>query len=147
MDYGCQISAWVEGISTSLTKDAVDLYDEDKYKGYVPFDISRGISDEELKNFENYFLNVDYDDCYAIGYYFIRFIQREYGESVVLEINDNIKNNVPMPKENYISPSNRNDKADKLFIKAIQDATSKDVFIRFVEEDLKPRMEEKQRVR
>jgi hypothetical protein len=140
MDYGCQISAWTEGIATTLSEDAVMLYDEDKNKGHIPFYIENSISDKDLNNFEEYFLNVDYNDCYTIGYYFIRFIQKEYGESVVLNINYSIKN-IPTIEGHGISRDRRSKKLDKLFIQAIKDATSEDVFIRFVNEVLIPKIE------
>ena len=62
MDYGCQISAWTEGIACAMAEDVVKKYDEDKNKGYVPFKIQDGISDEQLNDFEKYFLNVGYED-------------------------------------------------------------------------------------
>lgn len=139
MDYGCQISAWTEGLATALAEDTVLFYGYDSINAYVPFFLEDGISDEELENFENYFLNVSYEDCYTIGYYFIRFIQKEYGKSVVLKINKNI-NKIPEPDEPWITPSNRKDSLDKMFLDAIKKATSEDVFIRFVNEDLKYRL-------
>lgn len=136
MDYGCQISAWTEGIACAMAEDVVKKYDEDKNKGYVPFKIQDGISDEQLNDFEKYFLNVGYEDCYTIGYYFIRYIQKEYGKSVVLKINKKISK-IPTIEGYGISPSRRSEESDNLFIKAIKDATSEDVFTRFIEEELK----------
>lgn len=141
MDYGCQIHAWTEGLATALAEDTVKLYDVDTTKAYVPYFLENGISEAELEDFENYFLNVWSNDCYTIGYYFIRFIQKEYGKSIVLEINDNIKS-IPKPNEPGISPSNRNESSDKMFLDAIKKATSEDVFTRFVNEDFILRMKE-----
>lgn len=139
MDYGSQISAWTEGIAQVLAEDALLSLGEDTMPVTHMQNISK-ISNADLKSFEKYFLNVGYEECYAIGYNFIRFIQSEYDEKVVYKINENIMKNKQYQKYDSISPSNRTEEADKIFIQAIKDATSKDVFTRFVEEVVKQKM-------
>jgi hypothetical protein len=137
-DYGCLISAWTEGTAQSLAEDGLkELGNDTSY--YYDMNSQLGwISDEDLEDFENYFINVVNSDCYPVGYTFIRYIQQEYGSDVVYQINKNIQENIPKPSSDNLDANMRDSKSDKLFINAIKESTSKDVFDRYVEEIVLP---------
>ena len=56
-----------------------------------------------------------------------------------MEINDIIKS-IPNPEGLDLSPSDRNTTSDKMFLDLIKKASSEDMFIQFVNEDLISRL-------
>jgi len=130
-DYGCLISAWTEGSADALAEEGMKELGADTTYYYANHSQVREISEADLKDFENYFINVGYSDCYAVGYTFIRFIQKEYGNTIMYKINENIQKNIPNPTSDNLDSIMRDAKSDKAFIQCIKDATSEDVFERF----------------
>ncbi len=141
MDYGTQIYPWLMGTRKTIEEDALKALKLDTSLVAKEMSYINTISDENLKNFENYFVNMAFGENYNIGYHFIRFIQEEYGADVVYKINKKIMDNKQLPKFEHISPSNRTVKSDKIFIDSIKSCTAKDVFVRFVNEVVKVKMD------
>ncbi|TAH75048.1 MAG: hypothetical protein EWM47_00645 [Anaerolineaceae bacterium] len=126
--YGFNIKAWAEGNAMTLAEKAMNEMNINTESFYT---FNRPVShliNANKNNFEDYYLSISGDDAYIIGYNFTKFLNNTYGDDTVYRILENVyKKDIP-------AYDAKKTKYDQLFADCIKEATSKDVFDRFVEE-------------
>ena len=132
--YAQLIEKWLYGMSAAIAEDVM------REKGLLRKDESM-YNDNELftidshsyKDIEMYFVTDTQlaSENEAVGYYFIRFLQKNYGEQVVKRINESILTEIEEPSDFW-----HNKESDKRWIACVKKNTEENVFERFKEEIL-----------
>lgn len=124
--YRNRISTWSVGTAEACAEDSMKLLklvnENYLHKDYDFATYKNG----EYINFEKYFLAEEGLDCFAVGYYFIRYLQKNYGMSIVSKINKALDKAIDALK--YDS---ENAEADAIFLQCIKDCTKTSVFTDF----------------